>query len=178
MPYELPVRATLSYSPPAIHQVHDRVHLKAQTAELVTRRTPWNTEYCIYRGADRFSRMYNAHKSHRLNVYLTTRGSRLRINLHLTNWQHSYFACRSCENVDYTFSGGRNSVPIRAISNDQSLFPTLPSVAQKHFNYLIYLNPRLFRPVFVSQNPLRLLFSQSHDSNASTSHPSISPIHS
>lgn len=48
-----------------------------------------------------------------------------------------------CSNIDHAFSRERTLVPARAIPDGQSIFLTLPNMAQKCFDYPIYVNPRV-----------------------------------
>lgn len=55
---------------------------------------------------------------------------------------YSCFACRSCSTFGHVSPGAQSFLPmIIAVSGGQSLFPTLPNMAEKCFTYPVSLNP-------------------------------------
>lgn len=78
--------------------------------------------------------------------------------------------------IAHADSGRWSFVPFRAVSDGQSLFVMVLNVAQKCFNYGIFSSILACWSHFLFRGIAVALSSESQDSNASLSHPSMSLI--
>lgn len=68
-----------------------------------------------------------------------------------------FYMC-SCETIAHVSSWERSFVPIRVISDGQSIFATLLDVAKECVTHRFYANTCLFRPISLSWNRSYIIF--------------------